>query len=139
MKSYCSVVVCATMLPALTVTSARSQDRGNGRNGQNNQDHPAFTEHDQKVTHDWYNQHRDNAPAGLRDKDKLSPDQESRLRPGAVLDPDLRRNAHPVPRDLSRQLPPPQPNHRYVAVGGHVASVDNHNRVQDVIHLELNF
>jgi hypothetical protein len=25
-----------------------------------------------------------------------------------------------------------------VAVGGHVAQVDNRNRVQDVIHLELN-
>lgn len=139
MKNYDSVMVCATMLLALSITSVRAQDYGNSRNSQNDRDHPAFTDHDQKVSHDWYNQHRSNAPAGFRDRDKLSPDQESRLRPGAVLDPDLKRQTHPVPRDLSRQLPPPQTNHRYVAVGGHIATVDNHNRVQDVIHLEANF
>lgn len=45
---------------------------------------------------------------------------------------------HPIPRDLSRQLPPPPHDSRYVAVGGHVAQVDHLQRVQDIIHLEIN-
>jgi hypothetical protein len=50
----------------------------------------------------------------------------------------LRAKSHPLPQDLRRQLPPPPPDSRYVAVGGHIAQVDRRNRVQDVIHLELN-
>jgi len=49
------------------------------------------------------------------------------------------KQEHPIPRDLNRQLPPPQRNSRYVAVGGHVAQIDNKQRVQDLIHLELSF
>ena len=115
------------------------QDAGQNRNDQNRQDHSKFDDHDQQVTHDWYKQHHGNAPVGLRDSDRLRPDEESRLQPGSILDSRLRAKAHPLPPDLSRQLPPPPRNSRYVAVGGHVAQVDSRNRVQDVIHLELNF
>ena len=114
----------------------RNQQSGSD---QNRQDHTKFDDHDQQVTRDWYKQHHDNAPVGLRDSDRLSPDEESRLRPGSTLDSRLRTKAHPLPPDLSRELPPPPRDSRYVAVGGHVAQVDRRNRVQDVIHLELNF
>jgi Ni/Co efflux regulator RcnB len=109
------------------------------RSGQNQSNHNQFDDHDKQVTRNWYNQNRSHAPAGLRDQDKLSPAEEQRLRPGSELDPNLQRKAHPVPRELARQLPPPPRDSRYVAVGGHVAQVDKRNHVQDVIHLELNF
>jgi len=115
------------------------QYAGQNRNDQNRRNHTKFDDHDQQVTRDWYKQHHDNAPVGLRDSDRLSPDEESRLRPGSTLDSRLRTKAHPLPPDLSRELPPPPRDSRYVAVGGHVAQVDRRNRVQDVIHLELNF
>ena len=114
------------------------QNVGQNRNDQNRQNHDKFDQHDQQVTRDWYSQHHNNAPVGLRDRDRLAPDEESRLQPGATLDSRLRAKTHPLPPDLSRELPPPPHNSRYVAVGGHVAQVDNRNRVQDVIHLELN-
>jgi hypothetical protein len=112
------------------------QNRG-ARNGndQNQQNRGTFNEHDQQVSRDWYNQHQNHPPAGLRSKDRLSPDEESRLNQGAVLDRNLRKKVHPAPQDLSRQLPPPQNGHRYVVIGGHVASIDNSYQVHDVIHL----
>jgi hypothetical protein len=90
------------------------------------------------VTRDWYNQHRDHPPAGLRNEDRLSADEESRLREGAVVDKDLRRKMHSAPHELTRQLPPPAHNHRYVTIGGHVGLIDNRNRVKAVIHLHDN-
>ena len=98
-------------------------------------EHTQFDEHDQKVAHDWYNQHQDRPPAGFRNQDRLSADEESRFREGAVMDHDLRRKAHSAPPDLVRQLPPPPSNHRYVAVGGHVGLIDNNYNVKAVIHL----
>ena len=84
---------------------------------------------------DWYNQHQKNPPTGFRSQDRLSADQESRLHEGVVLDKDMRRQAHPAPRDLVRQLPPPPSNHRYVAIGGHIGLIDNSYQVKAVIRL----
>jgi len=119
---------------ALTGSAAIAQDRGE-RNGQNQQYHTQFDEHDQKVTHDWYNQHQTHPPAGFRDQDRLSPDEESRLREGVVLDKNLRRRVHAAPPDLVRSYPAPPPNHRYVAIGKHVGLIDNNYQVKAVIHL----
>jgi hypothetical protein len=110
------------------------QDRGQ-RDDQNRRDSPQFNEHDQQVAHDWYNKHQNNPPAGFRKQDRFSSDQESRLREGAVLDGSLRNKVHAAPRDLTRQLPPPPPQHRYVALGDHVALMDNGYNVKAVIHL----
>jgi hypothetical protein len=65
----------------------------------------------------------------------LSPDEESRLQEGAVLDKNLRKKVHPAPADLTSRLPAPPSNHRYVAVGGHVGLIDNQYNVKAVIHL----
>lgn len=102
------------------------QDRGG---------HTQFDDHDQQVARDWYKEHKDHPPAGFRNKDRLSSDEESRLREGEVLDRNLRRKVHSAPHDLTRHLPPPPHNHRYVAIGGHVGLVDDKNRVKAVIHL----
>ena len=135
MKTRLWIIICVTTLFAFSAGAGLAQNRNN----QNGQNHTKFDNHDQQVAHDWYNQHHDNAPVGLRERDRLSPDRESQLQQGNELPRDLQRQEHRIPRDLSRQLPPPPRNSRYVAVGGHVAQIDNKHRVQDVIHLELNF
>ena len=122
---------------ALTDSAALAQDRGQ-RNGQNQQGHTQFDEHDQQVTRDWYNQNQAHAPAGLRNQDRLSTDEESRLREGEVLDRNLRRKVHAAPPDLARRLPPPPSDHRYVAIGGHVGLIDKNYQVKGVIHLHDN-
>jgi Ni/Co efflux regulator RcnB len=95
-----------------------------------------FDEQTRQTTQNWYNQHQSHPPSGLRSQDRLSADQESRFQPGRPLDSDLRQRTHSLPRDLSRQLPPPPPKHRYVAIGGHVGMVDNRTHIlRDVIHL----
>ena len=100
------------------------------------QDHTQFNEHDRQVTNDWYRQHQNHAPTGLRSQDRLSAEEESRLQPGRPLPRDLQRRSHSVPRDLERRLPAAPRHHKYVAIGGHVALVDSRtHEVRDVIHL----
>jgi Ni/Co efflux regulator RcnB len=125
----------AVTLLAFSGAIALAQDRGQ-RNDQRG--HTQFDDHDQQVARDWYNHHRDHPPAGLRDEDRLSADEESRLREGEVLDRHLRRKVHAAPRDLTRQLPPPARHHRYVTIGGHIGLIDNTNHVRAVIHLHDN-
>jgi len=126
---------CALVLLAATA-SVEAQTRPSNRSDEASRKSPQFDDHARQTTHDWYNQHQSKPPAGFRTQDRLSADQESRLQPGRPLDPDLRKHEHPVPRDLSRQLPPPPPEHRYVAIGGHVGIVNNVTQIlQDVIHL----
>jgi Ni/Co efflux regulator RcnB len=135
MKSRLCATVCALAL--LTATSAvEAQSRPSDRGNQDRQASTQFDDHARQTTNTWYEQHQTRPPVGFRAQDRLSADQESRLQPGRPLDPDLRKIAHPVPRDLSRQLPQPPANHRYVAIGGHVGMVDQRNQtLRDVIHL----
>ena len=131
MKKHALAIGVAAVLLTFSGAIALAQDR-------DRRDHTQFDDHDQQVTRDWYNQHRNHPPAGLRNEDRLSADEESRLREGEVLDRNLRRKMHSAPRDLTRQLPPPARHHRYVTIGGHVGLIDNQNRVKAVIHLHDN-
>jgi Ni/Co efflux regulator RcnB len=126
MKKYWLTIVAAAALIALSGPTTQAQERGG---------HTQFDDHDQQVARDWYTQHKDHPPAGFRNNDRLSADEESRLREGEVLDRNLRRKVHSAPHDLTRRLPPPARNHRYVAIGGHVGLVDDKYRVKAVIHL----
>ena len=104
--------------------------------GASAQGHTQFDAHDRQVTNDWYKQNQSHPPVGLRNQDRLSAADEARLQPGRALPSNLRRKTHTVPVKLRRQLPPPPPHHRYVAVGQHVALIDDVNHiVRDVIHL----
>jgi Ni/Co efflux regulator RcnB len=134
MKTHRFLAATTAVVLALTGCAALAQDRGQ-RGGENQQGHTQFDEHDQQVTRDWYNQNQSHPPAGLRNQDRLSADEESRLHEGAVLDKDLRKKVHPAPPDLARRLPPPPKDHRYVALGGHVGLIDNNFQVKAVIHL----
>ena len=133
MKAYRLLSAIAVGFFVLTASAALAR-----RADQNRQDQTQFNEHDQQVAHDWYNQNQAHPPAGFRSQDRLSPDEESRLHEGAVLDKNLRRKVHPAPADLTSRLPPPPSNHRYVPIGGHVGLIDNHFQVKAVIHLHDN-
>ena len=137
MKTHRLLAATAAAILALTGSAALAQDRGQ-RGGQNQQGQTQFNEHDQQVTRDWYNQNQAHPSTGLRNQDRLSADQESRLHEGVVLDKGLRGKVHPAPTDLSRRLSPPPSNHRYVAIGGHIALIDNKYQVKAVIHLHDN-
>jgi Ni/Co efflux regulator RcnB len=132
------MAACAAALFALSGGAAVAQERGK-QDDQNRQNHSKFDDHDRQVTQEWYKQHQNKAPAGFRNQDRLSPDEESHLQVGSALDSRLRTKVHPVPGDLSRQLAPPPHNSRYVAIGGHVAQIDKQNRVEDVMHVQVTF
>ena len=129
------LLVLGTSLVMVTA-SVGAQTRPSNQRNQDRQAPMQFDDHARQTTQNWYSQHENRPPVGLRAQDRLSADQESRLQPGKPLDADLRQRVHPVPRDLSRQLPPPPSNHRYVAIGGHVGMVDRRTQtLRDVIHL----
>jgi Ni/Co efflux regulator RcnB len=126
MKTYIRSAACIVAL--VVATAGIAQDRSR-------QDHSQFNDHDRQVTQDWYKQHQNNAPRGLRSQDRLSSDLEGRLQTGRTLDRDLRTRSYAVPSDLRRHLPPAPRNHRYVTIGGHLVLVDGRNVVRDVIHI----
>ena len=120
------VSIAAVAVTFLLVTGASAQ-------GQRDRQ---FTDHDRQVVNDYYKQHQNNAPAGLRSKDQLTPEQERRLQSGQTLDRPLQKQMHTVPRALLRQLPPAPRGDRYELLGQHVVLVDRHNNVlRDVIHV----
>jgi hypothetical protein len=129
-----AIGLAAAALLVFSGATARAQDRD--RHDQRDQrDQAQFNDHDQQVARDWYSHHRDHAPAGFRSEDRLSADEEARLREGVVLDRHLRRKVHSAPRDLVQLLPPPPHHHRYVAIGGHVGLIDDQYHVKGIIHL----
>ena len=98
--------------------------------------HNQFDEHDRQVASDWYNQHKSSPPAGLRERDRLPSELDSRIKPGETLDKNLRKKAYTAPRDLRRKLPAAPAHHEYQMIGGHLVLVDTRDhRIRDVIHL----
>jgi hypothetical protein len=125
----------------------RGQDRGQGfGNGQNrpdnnadwNRQHPSFNDQDRQVTRDWYRQHQRRLGAGWRERDRLSPDMEGRLRRGQRLDPRLRRQMHWLPSDLSRRYGPAPRGFRYAIIGGNIVMLDKQYQVHDVFRFDFN-
>ena len=138
MTKHWGITAGAALILALSGTAAGAQDRSQQDRNDRNQGHNQFDDKDRQKTRDWYNQHQNHPPAGLRNEDRLSPEQEDRLRPGAQLDPDLRSRVHTAPADLRRRLPRPPKHNRYVTVGGHIGIIDQTYQVHDVIHLHDN-
>jgi hypothetical protein len=155
-----SVTACALAVVFLAVSSTvavaqgRGQDRGQGNNqgqGSNGQDngqhngqwdrdhHNTFNDQDRQITRDWYQQHQRNLGRGWRQRDRLSPAMQSRLRPGQRLDPQLRRQMQWLPADLSRQYAPAPVGYRYAIIGGNVVMLDGGYGVHDVFSLTLHF
>ncbi len=150
MKTRWWITACGTVLLALTGSFTVAQDRGQDKQDRNDQGrddrgenrgqakkhYRQFNDNQRQSARQYYNQHQDE-PAFQRNR--WNHDYESRLQPGYVLDPDMRRLSPPAPRELTRGLGPAPRGYRYIVVGGHVVLVDNGYRVHDAIHLELNF
>jgi hypothetical protein len=100
---------------------------------------PTFTDRDRQVTRDWYRQHRNRLGAGWRDRDRLSPSLERRLRRGQRLDPTLRQRMYWLPPDLAQMYGPPPRGYRYAIIGGNIVLIDDFYTVHDVFRLEINF
>src|ERR1700723_3423549 len=113
-----ATTLLALALPLMGGTFAQDRDRDKDH------DHPRFEDHDRQAARSWYNEHHDRLPEGLRDRDRLPPEIESRLQVGVVLDQDLRHRIHPVPAELIERLPPCPPHYRYVIIGGHICLID---------------
>ncbi len=58
---------------------------------------------------------------------------------GYVIEQPYRRYCEPVPVYLVNALPPPPPGYRYYMYYGNVVLVDDGYRVQDYIHVNVNF
>src|ERR1700680_5293282 len=128
---FIALLVFTAAASAQNRQDGNGQARGQATTAQSRQSHTQFNNQDRQTTNDWYNQHQAHPPAGFRQRDRLSPDLESRLQVGSRLDPQLQRKVHTVPSDLKRRLAAPAPGYRYAAVGGHVAMIDQENQVED--------
>jgi hypothetical protein len=125
---------------AFAQDQGRDHDRGRDRE-EFRQDHERdhfYSEHDHDAMRGWYRDHHDHLPAGLRERDRLSPELERRLVVHGVLAPELRARMFPCPGDLERRLPPPPPDCAHVIIGGHIVLMNRVNfQVVDVFHFEL--
>jgi hypothetical protein len=145
-----SITACALALSFLAVSgkAARAQDRGQDHrsgmsrempNGANSQGGHQFNDNDRQATRDWARQNQRHLGAGWRQRDRLSPRMQGRLRRGQKLDPQLRRQIHWVPADLSSRYGPAPRGYRYAIIGGNVVMLDDAYQVHDVFTLSLNF
>jgi Ni/Co efflux regulator RcnB len=144
MKTQWWVTACVTALLALTCCAAVAQERNDQNRPESKKDenrgqskkYRQFNEKQQQAARGYYNQHQDHPV--FKQPDQWNNDYESRLRPGYVLDDDMRRMSRAAPDDLTRGLGRPPRGYRYVVIGGHVILVDSGYRVHDAIHLEMN-
>ena len=138
MKTRMWMVSCATAVLALTLPFAGGGTFAQEHERDRDRDHRRFDDHDRQAARGWYTEHHDRLPEGLRDRDRLSPEFESRLREGEALDRDLRHRIRPVPHELLERLPPCPRHYRYVIIGGHICLIDDGYHVFDILHFELN-
>jgi len=99
--------------------------------------HPGW--YDQLVVHvtqEWYRQNHDRASGW---QDRLSPEEEGRLRPGQWLDPELRHRLRWLPPDLSQRYGTPPPGYRYAFLGGHVLLLDRDYKMHEVYRVDLQY
>jgi Ni/Co efflux regulator RcnB len=126
------MTACATALLALTCGAAVAKDQNRG---QSKKEYRQFNENQRQYARTYYNQNQRHFGQDSR----WNNDYESRLRPGYVLDNDMRRMSRPAPSDLTRGLGRAPRGYRYIIIGGHVVLVDNGYRVHDSIHLHISF
>lgn len=124
------ITACALAMGlAMSGKVAVAQDRGQH----------SFNDNDRQATREWYQQHQTRLGAGWRQRDRLSPSMQARLRNGQRLDPRLRRQIHWVPADLSRRYGPAPRGYRYAMIGGNVVMLDSNYGVHDVFSVNLQF
>jgi hypothetical protein len=132
MKTRWWMTACATALLALTCGAAVAKDQNRG---QSKKEYRQFNENQRQYAHTYYHQNQ-----RLFGQDsRWNNDYENRLRPGYMLDNDMRRMSRPAPYSMIRGLGRAPRGYRYIVIGGHVVLVDSRYRVHDTIRFELNF
>jgi Ni/Co efflux regulator RcnB len=131
------ITTCALALACFAMSGKVVAAQGWQNNEEWNRRHPRFTEQDRQVTRDWYMQHRNRLGHGWRQKDRLPPYMESRLRRGQRLDPRLRREMHWLPRELAMRYGPAPRGYRYAIIGGNIVLLDDWYQVHDVFRLDF--
>jgi hypothetical protein len=136
MKRSCAVLVCTTVMTALTVGTALARQPAAEQNDRVRvSEHMRFDDHDRQVTRTWYEGHQRTLPIGFRANDRFSPAVEVQFQDGYVIERPMRGEVHSVPSALLRLLAPAPRTYRYVVIEGHVALIDRDYRVHDVIHV----
>jgi hypothetical protein len=143
MKTRLWVTACVTALLALTCCVAVAQDEQNRgqsqrteNRGQTKKRYRQFNQNQRRYATTYYTQNRNQEV--FRPDSRWNNDYENRLRPGYVLDEDMRRMSRPAPYEMTRGFGRAPRGYRYVVIGGHVVLIDNGYRVHDAIHFELN-
>ena len=145
MKTQWWVTACVTALLALTCCAAvaqerNDQNRGEGKRdenrGQSKKRYRQFNEKQRQYATTYYNQNRNHE--AFRQDIRWNNDYEGRLRPGYVLDNDMRGMMRPAPYEMTRGFGRAPWGYRYVVIGGHVVLIDRGYRVHDAIHFEIN-
>jgi len=143
MKTQWWVTACVTALLALTCCAAvaqndqnRGQSQRDENRGQSKKKYRQFKENQRQYAHTYYERNRDQEI--FRPDNRWNNDYENRLRPGYVLDNDMRRMSRPAPDDMIRGLGRAPWGYRYVVIGGHVVLIDRGYRVHDAIRFEIN-
>jgi Ni/Co efflux regulator RcnB len=132
-------ITVAAIAVALVAVSGRvsiAQDRGQEHRPNTQQEH-RFRDQDRQATDEWVRQHQRKLGAGWRQQDRLTPDLQARLRAGERLDPQLRKQMHPVPADLARRYGPAPRGYRYVVIGGNVVLIDDGYQVHDLFGVTI--
>jgi Ni/Co efflux regulator RcnB len=134
-----TITTCVLALGLLAVSGrvAPAQGWQNNNNEQWDRQHPRFSDQDRQVTREWYQEHRSRLGAGWRQRDRLPPYMEGRLRRGQRLDPRLRREMHWLPSDLARRYGPAPRGYRYAIIGGNIVLLDDWYQVHDVFRLDF--
>lgn len=108
-----------------------------------------FDDHERRAVFAYFRRHRDDRDFRQRwgyqndQGDNDQGDEDRGYYPpvayGYVIAPRYRPECRPLPPGLVEELPPPPYGFRYFFFGGNVVLVDNGYRVQDFIHIGLNF
>jgi Ni/Co efflux regulator RcnB len=145
MKTQWCMTTCLTALLALTCTAAAAQQRDDQNRGQTQKTenrgqtkktYRQFNDKQRQSATTYYNQNRDSE--AFKQDSRWNSDYENRLRPGYVLDNDMRGMSRPAPLELTRGLGAAPRGYRYVVIGGHVVLVDDGYQVHDAIHFDIN-
>lgn len=145
------LIIGAALLFSLTPGSAFAdhdhdgdRDHGHGHayghekhDGDRDEGRGYYRDHDREL-HEWYHANYNHLPPGLAKRDRLSPGLERQLVVRGTLPPGLRRQMHPCPVEVERNLPPPPPGYMHTVIGGHIVLVNRRTFfVLDVFHFEL--
>lgn len=136
MKTQWWMTACAAVLLALTCGVAVAKDQNRG---QSKKEYRQFNENQRQYARTYYNQHQNHNQGLFGQDSRWNNGYENRLRPGYVLDRDMRRMSRPAPNDFTRGLGRPPRGYRYVIIGGHLVLVDRGYRVHDTIQLHISF